>query len=456
MTKKSAVKTTDMVIRVVPAGDLPPSFFAPRLIGGVEEAVGAILRDVRDRGDAAVLEAGARFDGVTLPSLRITPEAALEAEARFRAANPAVYEALVYSRDMAFGFAKKQRECFVDFETELAGGLFTGQKNIPVERAGVYIPAGRFPLLSSAIMTLCPAIAAGVGEIVVCTPPKAVAPPAAASDPPAPADQGILAAVSLCMALAERPAQVFAAGGAQAIAAMAYGTESVPPCDVVVGPGNRYVAEAKRQIFGRAGIDILAGPTEVLIIADKDARPDFVAADMAAQAEHDCDAQAVVITDSEALARAVQGELARILETLPTAETARKSLGTHGLIILAEDLREALDIADRKAPEHLELALDAGPLRDFFVRSLRNYGSLFIGHRSAEVLGDYSAGLNHTLPTSASARFTGGLSVRCFIKTVTTLRAEDGPGVTRSLEAAETLGLAEGLAGHAAAAQCRL
>ena len=261
-----------------------------------------------------------------------------------------------------------------------------------------------------------------------------------------------MAAAAICGA-----DKVFACGGAQAIAAMAYGTESIPPCDVIVGPGNKFVAEAKRMIYGHSGIDMIAGPTEVFIIADDSANPAWVAADMLAQAEHDVDAQAVLATPSMSLAKKVEEELKKQLEALPTKANATESLARHGKIIITKDLSQACEIANKKAPEHLELALDAGKERDALVEQAHNYGSLFIGHESAEVLGDYAAGLNHTLPTSMAARYTGGLSVRHFLKTVTTLRTQDpkGQGYADSLAAAAVLGDTEGLAGHAQAARIR-
>lgn len=238
---------------------------------------------------------------------------------------------------------------------------------------------------------------------------------------------------------------------------MAYGTQSVPRCDVVVGPGNKFVAEAKRLVYGTVGIDMLAGPSEVFIVADGTANPAWVAADMLAQAEHDADAQAVLATPDRELAEKVVLELEGQLPSLDTAATASESLARNGRIIMTGSLDEAVRIANRKAPEHLELALDEGPELDRLASMARNYGSLFLGHGAAEVLGDYAAGLNHTLPTSMWARFTGGLSVRCFLKTVTTLRAEQGSnGQQESARAAAELGDAEGLRAHARAARLRL
>ena len=251
--------------------------------------------------------------------------------------------------------------------------------------------------------------------------------------------------------------KVFAAGGSQAIAAMAFGTKSIPRADVIVGPGNKFVAEAKKLVYGNAGIDMIAGPTEVFVIADSSAKPEWVAADLLAQAEHDVVAQAVMATPDAELAKKVAEEIERQLELLPTKEIARKSIEAFGRIIITDSVEQALELANKKAPEHLELAMEEGALRDKIQSQARNFGSLFIGHGSAEVFGDYAAGLNHTLPTSGSARFTGGLSVRVFLKTVTTLRTIPGSeGYKQSATAAGYLGDAEGLAAHAKAARLRL
>ena len=314
-------------------------------------------------------------------------------------------------------------------------------------------------------MAVTPAKAAGVDEIIMCTPPRVHpddrmeadkrgtgAPGKAFIGGKPYADEGIMAAAYICGV-----DHVYAAGGSQAIGAMAYGTETIPKVDVIVGPGNKFVASAKKEVYGTVGIDMIAGPTEVLIIADESANPAWVAADMLAQAEHDVVAQPVLVTPSEKLANKVSAEIEKQLETLTTKETARQSVDNYGKIIIVDNLDQAVECANRKAPEHLELAMEEGKVRDKIAKAVRNYGSLFIGHSSAEVFGDYSAGLNHTLPTSGSARFTGGLSVRMFLKTVTTLRTIDGSsGMTKSAVAAGYLGDAEGLAGHAAAARIRI
>ncbi len=453
------------MIKLVNYDELNDDFFAGRDFGSSLDIVKDILVDVKTRGDEALAEYGAKFDVSAPSSLEIPMEELKAAAGKMQKNNPKLYEALCYSHDLALKFAKKQCESFNNFETELEPGLFTGQKNIPVDRAGVYVPAGRFPLVSTVVMTVTPAVAAGVKEIILCTPPR-VHPDdkdnAAKNNCGVPgnplkggkpyADENIMAAAYICGVT-----KAFACGGAQAIGALAFGTKSIPKTDVIVGPGNKFVAEAKKLVYGTVGIDMVAGPTEVFIIADKTANPQWVAADLLAQAEHDVVAQPVLATDSIELAKAVQSQVEEQLSTLATIETASKSIENCGAIIICKNLEQAAQAANRKAPEHLELAMDEGEERTKIENLCHNYGSLFIGHGSAEVFGDYAAGLNHTLPTSGSARFTGGLSVRVFLKTVTTLRTIEGSkGAIASAQAAGTLGDAEGLAGHAKAARLRL
>lgn len=453
------------MIRIVDYKNLPDSFFAGRDFGSSIDVVKDILLDVKNNGDKALLKYGAQFDVSAPASLEIPEEELKAAAQKMERINPDLYKSLCYSHELALRFAKKQRESFDDFEIELEPGLFTGQKNIPVEKAGVYVPAGRFPLVSTVVMTVTPAVAAGVKEIILCTPPrvhpddKVFAEKEGLGVPGKPftggkpyADENIMAAAYICGVT-----KAFACGGAQAIGALAFGTESVPRVDVIVGPGNKFVAEAKKLVYGTVGIDMVAGPTEVFIIADDSADPEWVAADLLAQAEHDIVAQPVMATDSRKLAENVAKEIERQLAVLPTKATAEKAIENCGAIILCKDIEQAAEAANRKAPEHLELAMDEGAKRDKISSLCHNYGSLFIGHGSAEVFGDYAAGLNHTLPTSGSARFTGGLSVRVFLKTVTTLRTIPGSkGVTASAVAAGYLGDAEGLAAHAHAARLRL
>ena len=450
-------------------------FFKPRKLGSsVHAQVEDFIRRIKDGGDKALHQIIAElyekgFEKSNPENFEIDKNDIKKAADKMKSENPELYNAIEHSYSLALNFAKKQRECFTDFEVELEEGLFTGQKTIPVERAGLYVPAGRFPLLSSLVMCVAPSKAAPCKEIILCTP--AAPHPTNGTKPYA--DEGILAAASICGI-----DRVFALGGAQAIAAMAYGTESVPKVDVIAGPGNKFVTEAKRTVFGDVGIDIVAGPTEAFIIADESANPAWVAADMLAQAEHDVDAQSVLVTFTQDFARRVQEEIEKQLSTLPTEKTARASIENNGLIIVVDEsdnaaleqatsieqakgLEQAASVANNKAPEHLEIAMDAGEKRETLMKLCHNYGTLFIGHDAAEVLGDYAAGLNHILPTSGAARFTGGLSVRMFLKTVTTLRSErdnDGRlknGVAHSIKTASTLGHTEGLIAHARAAEIR-
>ena len=453
------------MIKIQKACEVEEEFFTGRDFGQSIDTVKNVLSDIKENKDAALHKYTAQFD-VADPAQFEIPQSELKAAAeKLEKTNPDLYKALIYSHDLALEFAKKQRESFTDFETELRPGLFTGQKTIPVERAGAYVPAGRFPLLSTVIMTLTPAAAAGVKEVILCTPPRVhpddkVAAEKAGTGVPGKAftggkpyaDEGIMATAYICGAT-----KVFACGGAQAIGAMAFGTQSIPKVDVIVGPGNKFVAEAKKLVYGTVGIDMVAGPTEVFIIADSSANPAWVAADLLAQAEHDIVAQPVLATPDEKLAKAVAEEIEKQLAVLPTKATAEQSIKNCGRIIITDSLEQAADFANRKAPEHLELAMESGIERGKIEKLVHNYGSLFIGHNAAEVFGDYAAGLNHTLPTSGSARFTGGLSVRCFLKTVTTLRAKSGSkGAVASATASGFLGDAEGLAAHARAARIRL
>lgn len=437
------------MIKIINADDIKQDFFQKQIdFGDTHKIVEGIIENVKQKGDNALKKYCLDFDKVSLDSFEIDQQDLKKAADALQASNPRLHSALVYSYNLALEFAKRQRECFFDFQAELVPGLMAGQKVVPVEKAGLYIPAGKFPLLSTVIMATTPARAAGVGEIVICTPPRNH--PTTKGLPYA--DEGIMATAYFCGIK-----RVFACGGAQSIAAMAYGTQSIPKVDVIVGPGNKFVASAKKQVSGFVGIDMVAGPTEVFIIADETANPQWLAKDMIAQAEHDTVAQAVLATPSSSIAFSVAKEIEAQLKDLPTKDTATKSIESTSCIIVTKDLQQAAQFANQKAPEHLELALEPGYARDKIENSLKNYGSLFIGHYAAEVLGDYSAGLNHTLPTCGAAHFTGGLSVRCFLKTLTTLRVKKGEvGFQRSLKVANTLAQTEGLIGHAKAAQARM
>ena len=412
-----------------------------------ETTVKEIIAAVRKDGDEAVRLYASKFDKSSPEKTEVPfceAEASLE---KLRANDPSLAEALEFSARNIMRFSRKQKEQFVNFECEMEKGLVTGQRVIPVQRAAVYIPGGRFPLFSSVLMCMIPAFCAGVEEVLLSSPPDADGLP----------DKKTLAAAAIAAKVCGISAdklRIFSMGGAQAIAALALGTQTVPRADVIAGPGNKYVAAAKRILFGEAGIDFIAGPTDVLIIADNlaDRDAELIAADMIGQAEHDPDARARALVPNMELAEKVTAAIERRLEKLPTEKTARASLEKGGLIIVYQEKSEAIRIANIIAPEHLELQTEDA---ESWTAFLKNYGSLFIGALSSEVLGDYSAGINHTLPTSTSARFTGGLSVRHFIKTVTTLRCAPGEGFEKARNAAEIIARAEGLEGHAQSAVCR-
>jgi histidinol dehydrogenase len=453
-------------MRIIESGEFDGYWRERPAQTGDREADAAVLEvidAVRKEGDRAVRRFASQFDKSSPRDLELPAEALRAAWERLGTAEPDLAEALELAAEHILRFAQRQKAQLAGFEYEMAPGLFTGQRLIPVQRAAVYVPGGRFPLISSVLMGVIPAAAAGVEEVLVVSPPLEDGLP----------DWRILAAAFLAGRTGKPPSplRVFAAGGAQAVAALALGTETVPRVDVIAGPGNKYVAAAKRLLYGEVGIDFVAGPTEVLIITDGTAEnpgaaaggahpasapprdgADLAAADMLAQAEHDGEARARALVSGRDLADRILAALKKRLAVLPTAPTAGASLDAGGLIIIYHTPAEAIRIANIIAPEHLELQVaDA----ERWIPALKNYGSLFIGTMAAEVLGDYSAGINHTLPTSAGARFTGGLSVRHFLKTPTTLRCTGGEGYLRARLAAERIARAEGLMGHAASAESR-
>lgn len=362
---------------------------------GVREAVDAIIADVRARGDEAVLEYTRRFDGAELTpeTMRVSEEEMDEACA---AVSPEWTESLRRAMESIRRFHQRQvRQTFMD----VGEGYIVGSRVIPLARVGVYAPGGRAIYPSSVLMNVIPAQVAGVKEIILCTPPG---------------KDGKLPAVTLAAARMLGITEVYKVGGAQAVAAMALGTGTMRRVDKIVGPGNIYVALAKRAVFGYAGIDMVAGPSEVLVVADDSARADYVAADLLSQAEHDPLAAAILITPSRKLLEDVQTELGKQLSVLPKAEIARASLEGYGALIHVADMEEAVAIANDIAPEHLELSV-AEPMA--WLGKVRNAGAVFMGHYAPEPLGDYYAGPNHTLPTSGTARFSSPLSVEDFIKT---------------------------------------
>ncbi len=359
---------------------------------GVEDIVSDIIANVRSRGDEALFEYTERFDRAKLSSLEVSKE---EIEAALAEVGEEFVGILRRAAENIENFHKRQvRNSFIINEKN---GVVTGQKVIPLARVGLYVPGGTAAYPSSVLMNAIPAKLAGVGEIVMVSP----------------ASGGKIAPAILAAAYVAGVDRVFALGGAQAVAALAYGTKSVPMVDKIVGPGNAFVAEAKRQVYGQVSIDMIAGPSEILVIADKNSNPTYVAADMLSQAEHDKNSTAVLITDSLDLAKKVSDELERMIPTLPRAEIARASVDDNGKIIVTDDLVEAIELSNDIAPEHLELCVD-----DPFavLDRVKNAGSVFMGRYCPEALGDYFAGPNHTLPTSGTARFSSPLSVDDFVK----------------------------------------
>ncbi len=359
----------------------------------VEEVVDAIIADVRARGDAALRDYALRFDGARLEELEVSAQ---EMDQALADADPYFLDTLRMAAANIEAFHRRQlRDSFVMTEQD---GVILGQKYTPVERAGVYVPGGTAAYPSTVLMDVVPARVAGVPEIVMTTP--------AGRD--GRVDPAILAAASVAGVT-----RIFKAGGAQAVAALAYGTESVPAVDKIVGPGNIYVATAKRKVYGKVGIDMIAGPSEILVLADGGCNPAWVAADLLSQAEHDRLASPVLVTDSEALALAVQAEVEAQLDALPRRDIARASVEAGGKIILCGSLDQAVDVCNIIAPEHLELCVE-DPFA--LLGRIKNAGSIFLGRNVPEALGDYFAGPNHTLPTSGTARFSSPLGVDDFVK----------------------------------------
>ena len=359
----------------------------------VSGVVRDIIRTVRAQGDAAVLAYNEKFDGCQLSSLEVTAEEIEEAAA---AVEPCFLEILERAAQNIRDFHSRQkRQSFVVAEKE---GVILGQKVTPIDKVGIYVPGGRAAYPSTVLMDSIPAKIAGCPEIVMVTPPG---------------KDGKVNPVILAAAKIAGVDRIFKVGGAQAVAALAYGTESIPKVDKIVGPGNAFVAEAKRQVFGQVAIDMVAGPSEILVVADGKSNPVHVAADMLSQAEHDPMASAVLVTDSQALAQAVSAELERQIPLLPRAAIARASIDDYGKIIVAENLNVVIDIANEIAPEHLELMVD-NPFD--YLDGIRHAGSIFMGRYCPEALGDYFAGPNHTLPTSGTAKFSSALSVDDFVK----------------------------------------
>ena len=374
----------------VPAAEIFSRGTAATDVSGI---VSEIIADVRANGDAALKAYAVRFDKVELADLEVS---GAEIEEAFASVEPRFLEILEQAAENIRAFHSRQvRNSFVIADRP---GIVLGQKVMPIEKVGVYVPGGTAAYPSTVLMDTIPAKIAGCGQIVMVTPPGR---------------DGKINPVILAAAKIAGVDQIFKVGGAQAVAALAYGTESVPKVDKIVGPGNAFVAEAKKQVFGMVSIDMIAGPSEILVIADGKSNPAHVAADLLSQAEHDKLASAVLVTDSASLAAAVSNELERQIPLLPRAEIARASIDNNGKIIVAEDLRSGIDIANEIAPEHLELMVD-DPFS--YLDAVKHAGSIFMGRSCPEALGDYFAGPNHTLPTSGTARFSSPLSVDDFVK----------------------------------------
>ena len=394
-------------------------------VGSVEEPVREIIAQIRAKGDEALKRYTKEFDGVDITSVEVGQGAIDEG---FRMADPMLVDILYRASERVAAFHQHQvRNSFLVNEED---GILMGQKIIPLERVGLYVPGGTAAYPSSVIMNCIPAKLAGVKEIVMVTPPG--------KDGKIPPN--ILAAARICGVN-----RVFRVGGAQAIAALAYGTESVPRVDKIVGPGNQFVAEAKKQVFGKVGIDMVAGPSEILVIADGKCDPRIVAADLLSQAEHDKNASAVLVTDSEALAVAVQAAIEEQLPKLRREEIARASIDTNGKIIVADNLDTAVEIANEIAPEHLEVCVDQ-PFD--YLDKIKNAGSIFLGRNCPEALGDYFAGPNHTLPTSGTARFSSPLSVDDFVKK-TQYTYYTRPALEKAQPTVSIFAKQEGLTAHA-------
>lgn len=397
----------------------------------VSDIVSDIIDNVKSRGDAALFEYCRKFDKAELTSLEVSEEEILEA---FDSVEPRFIEILEKAAENIRAFHEKQvRNSFIINDKD---GVVIGQKVIPIERAGLYVPGGTAAYPSTVLMDSIPAKIAGCTELCITTPPNA---------------EGKVNPVILAAAKIAGVDRIFKVGGAQAIAALAYGTESVPKVDKIVGPGNAFVAEAKKQVYGLVSIDMIAGPSEILVVADGKSNPKFVAADLLSQAEHDKMASAVLVTDSFDFAKAVSDELERQIPLLPRQEIARISIDNNGKIIVSDNLMKAIDIANEIAPEHLELCVD-NPFD--YLDKIKHAGSIFMGRYCPEALGDYYAGPNHTLPTTGTARFSSPLSVDDFVKkTQYTYYTKDA--LARVADDVAFFAEKEGLSAHARSATVR-
>ncbi|MFJ3075960.1 histidinol dehydrogenase [Pseudomonas sp. NPDC087029] len=400
----------------------------------VKHDVSRILLDIEQRGDAAVRELSVRFDGWERTDYRLSEAEIKACVARL---SEREYDDILFAQAQVRRFADAQRQSMLNVEIESIPGVILGHRHIPVNTAGCYVPGGKYPLLASAHMSIVTAKSAGVKNITTAAPPF--------QGKPAPY---IVAAQALGGADA-----IYSLGGIQAVAAMAIGTESISPVDIIVGPGNAYVAEAKRQLFGRVGIDLFAGPTETLLITDDSVDGELCATDLLGQAEHGVDSPAVMLTTSRALALDTLKEIERLLVKLPTEKIAREAWDNFGEIILCEDYQEMVRLSDEYASEHVQIMTHDD---DYFMQQLSNYGALFVGARTNVSYGDKVIGTNHTLPTNKAARYTGGLWVGKYIKTCTYQRILTDQASAQIGEYCSRLCLMEGFVGHAEQANIRV
>ena len=400
----------------------------------VRETVEGILAQVDERKDAAIRDLSKKFDNWEPKDFKLTPQEVEKAISQVRKRD---LEDIKFAQAQVRNFARKQRDSMHDLEVETLPGVVLGHRHIPVNSIGCYVPGGRYPMVASAHMSIVTAKVAGVKRIIACAPPFKGGPHPA-----------IVAAMHFGGA-----DDIYVLGGVQAVAAMALGTESITPVDMIVGPGNAYVAEAKRQLFGRVGIDLLAGPTETLIIADETVDGEICATDLLGQAEHGPTSPAVLITNSEKLARATMAEVERLLKILPSADLAGQAWKDYGEVIVCDDVDEMVREADRVASEHVQV-MTRDP--DYFLNNMKNYGSLFLGARTNVAYGDKVIGTNHTLPTKKAARYTGGLWVGKFIKTCTYQKVLTDEASAKIGEVCSRLCILEGFTAHAEQANIRV
>lgn len=373
----------------------------------VRQTVESILDDVKKRGDAAVRELSQTYDKWSPASFKLSQS---ERETIMSQVPRSTLDDIKFAQAQIRNFAQHQRAALKDIEVETLPGVKLGHKNIPVDSVGCYVPGGRYPMVASAHMSIVTARTAGVRRVIACTPPN----------------QGMPHAETIAAMVLAGADDIYVLGGVQAIAAMGVGTQSIAPVDMLVGPGNAYVAEAKRQMFGRVGIDLLAGPTEILVIADETADVEMIATDLLGQAEHGPTSPAILITTSRKIAEALPAEIERQLKVLPTADVAGVAWRDYGEIILVDSLQEAVSEADRQAAEHVEV-LTREPR--YFLENMKNFGALFLGPQTNVSYGDKVIGTNHTLPTMGAARYTGGLWVGKFLKTCTYQEVSDAASV---------------------------